>query len=101
MSNFDHACEHLCTDGPVGSGNNRIAFSPLRKELAGEDPQGASRLGGRISRCARMVGRPDRRGKKLDATRTMNPDFLKNDADLQKISDCGKYLRTMLVSLNL
>ena len=36
---------------------------------------------------------------RLDATRTMGPDVLKNDTQRQKIADCGNALGSMLVGL--
>jgi hypothetical protein len=35
----------------------------------------------------------------LNATRTSNPDYLKNDQELQRITECGRGLSSMLVSL--
>jgi hypothetical protein len=34
----------------------------------------------------------------LNATKTVNPNVMQNDPDLAKISDCGRFLSSMLVS---
>jgi hypothetical protein len=36
--------------------------------------------------------------RNLDATRTVDPNFLQNNSTLAKISDCGRFLNSMLVS---
>ena len=47
---------------------------------------------------ARWTGSAITTRQRLDATRTSNPDYLKNDAELQKINDCGRALAAMLAS---
>ena len=64
------------------------------------DHQSYQLLQNEFSNLAKWAGNAIATRQALNATRTMSPDVLKNDADLQKISDCGKYLSTMLVSLN-
>ena len=47
---------------------------------------------------ARWTGSAITTRQRLDATRTLNPDYLKNDTELQKINDCGRALAAMLAS---
>ncbi len=64
------------------------------------DHQSYQLLQNEFSNLAKWAGNAIATRQALNATRTMSTDVLNNDVDLQKISDCGKYLGTMLVSLN-
>ena len=61
-----------------------------------QDQQAYQLLQTGFSLQAKWAGNAIATRQALDATRTMSPDVLKNDVELQKISDCSKSLGPML-----
>jgi hypothetical protein len=70
--------------------------------LASTDPdhEAYQLLQNESSNMASWAGNAIAARQALNATGTMSPDVLKNDAELQKISDCGNRLGTMLAGLH-
>lgn len=62
------------------------------------DENAAKLLQNEFDMLERWVGNAIATRQALNATRTMNPDALQNDPDLAKISDCAKFLSTMIGS---
>ena len=64
-----------------------------------QDHQANQVLQSGYSLLAKWAGNAIATRQALNATRTVSPDVLKNDQDLQKINVCGRSLGNMLVSL--
>lgn len=64
------------------------------------DHQAFQLLQNEFSNLAKWAGNAIATRQAMDSTKTMNTNYLKNDLELQKISDCGKDLSSMIVSLS-
>jgi hypothetical protein len=76
----------------------RSTFGPQRNWSTNSDHDALQLLSNQFANLAKWASDVVAERQALNGARTVDPNALQNDPALAKISNCGKFLSTMLVS---